>query len=45
MSIIYILLALLLTLPIAGIRFYKKENLPGLALCLAIAIPDRKSVV
>lgn len=37
MEIIFVLVALLITLPITTLAFYKKENLPGIILCLALA--------
>jgi len=38
MPFLLVLLALIITLPITGLAFYKKENLPGIALCTALAI-------
>lgn len=40
MEIIYIGIAVLFTLPIATVNFYRKINLPGLILCLLLAIPS-----
>jgi len=37
MEIVYILAALLLTLPIATLSFYRRENLAGVLLCLSLA--------
>lgn len=39
MEILYIAAAALLTLPISTVNIYKKINLPGLTLCLLLAIP------
>jgi len=36
---LYVLIGLVITLPIATRGFYTKKNLPGVAFCLAIAIP------
>jgi len=38
MPILLIPIALLITLPITGLAFYKRENLPGLALCGVLAV-------
>ena len=38
-AVLYILLALIITLPIATVKFYSKKNLPGIAICLAISVP------
>ena len=37
MPFLLILIALILTLPITRLAFYKKENLPGIALCAVLA--------
>ena len=37
MKILYILLALLITLPITTLGYYSKKNLPGVLLCVMIA--------
>jgi len=37
-SAAYILLAMLITLPIATVKFYSKKNLPGIILCFVIAV-------
>ena len=39
MFILYILIALLITLPITTFGFYNKKNLPGIFFCLLLAIP------
>ena len=39
MLIIYILLALLITLPITGAAYYSSKNLSGALLCFLIALP------
>ena len=39
MIVLYILIALLVTLPITGLAYYKSKNLPGALLCFAIAVP------
>ena len=38
MNILYIALALIITLPITTLAFYKKENWRGILLCLALAV-------
>jgi len=38
MPFLLALIALILTLPITGLAFYKRENLPGIALCTALAV-------
>ena len=38
MPFLLTLIALIITLPITGLAFYKKENLPGIALCTTLAI-------
>ncbi len=40
MEILYIAAAALLTLPITTFDIYKKTNLPGLTLCILLAIPS-----
>ena len=39
MTAFYISIALLITLPITGYRYYSSNNLPGALLCLFIAVP------
>ncbi|MCL2853348.1 MAG: YeiH family protein [Defluviitaleaceae bacterium] len=39
MTIAYVLIALLITLPITGIGYYSSKNMPGALLCLLIALP------
>lgn len=39
MTILYILIALIITLPIATPGYYGKKNWPGIGLCLLIAVP------
>ena len=39
MIVVYILIALLITLPITGVAYYSSKNLPGALLCFLIAIP------
>jgi len=38
MPLLLALIALIITLPITGLAFYQKENLPGIVLCTALAI-------
>ena len=37
-TILYIILALVITLPIVTVNFYSKKNLPGISICLAISV-------
>ena len=37
--VIYILIALVITLPIVGHRYYSRGNAPGILLCVLIAVP------
>ena len=39
MIILYALIALLITLPITGVKYYSVKNLPGALLCLLAAVP------
>lgn len=39
MEIIYIVIAVVITLPIVTVKYYSKENSPGAFLCLAMAVP------
>jgi len=39
MYFLFVVAALVITIPIAGLSAYRKENLPGLALCIALAVP------
>ncbi|MCL2619071.1 MAG: YeiH family protein [Defluviitaleaceae bacterium] len=39
MTVLYILLALLITLPITGVSYYSAKNLRGALLCLSLAVP------
>ena len=39
MEIIYIVTAIVITLPIVSTKYYSKENSPGALLCLAMAVP------
>ncbi|MCL2602113.1 MAG: YeiH family protein [Treponema sp.] len=37
MVVIYVLLAVLITLPVATLAYYSKKNLPGIVLCFSLA--------
>ena len=40
MIAVYIVIALVITLPIVGYRYYSRGNAPGILLCVLIAVPS-----